>query len=168
MPSSLSNIAAKDGASATVAGGILAIDKSGGGTGPFIQTSVLVDTQGVNTATVKAASTAAVAADTAIVVALSPNNSPVGSGVQATAPRYTLATDSPGLITLGQTTKSASVPFTFATDQAATSPYPTGATAITISATGTTTGITATLAGAAAKTTYIAGFSICSAATAGT
>lgn len=42
---------------------------------------------------------------------------PVGSGVQATALRTTLATDSPGIVTLGQTTKSASVPVTIASDQ---------------------------------------------------
>lgn len=41
----------------------------------------------------------------------------VGSGVQATALRTTLATDSPGIVTLGQTTKSASVPVTVASDQ---------------------------------------------------
>jgi hypothetical protein len=74
MASSLSNIAAKDGAGATVAGGILAVDKSGAGTGPFVPAHAIVDTQGVNTATVKAASTAAGATDTALVVAISPNN----------------------------------------------------------------------------------------------
>lgn len=74
MPSSLSNIAAKDGAASTVAGGILAVDKSGAGTGPFFAAQTLVDTQGVNTATIKAASTASVAGDTALVVAISPNN----------------------------------------------------------------------------------------------
>lgn len=74
MASSLSDIVAKDGTPATIAGGILAIDKSGAGTGPFIPTHALVDTQGVNTATIKAASTAAAATDTAIVVAVSPNN----------------------------------------------------------------------------------------------
>src|SRR6266403_4234060 len=41
----------------------------------------------------------------------------VGSGVQATALRTTLATDSPGIVTLGQTTKSASVPVAIASDQ---------------------------------------------------
>lgn len=41
----------------------------------------------------------------------------VGSGVQATALRTTLATDSPGIVALGQTTKSASVPVTIASDQ---------------------------------------------------
>jgi hypothetical protein len=42
---------------------------------------------------------------------------PVGNGVQLTAPRMTLATDSPGIITLGQTTKAASVPMAIASDQ---------------------------------------------------
>lgn len=74
MASSLSSIAAKDGAAATVVGGILAIDKSGAGTGPFFAAQTIVDTQGVNTATVKAASTAPVATDTALVVAISPNS----------------------------------------------------------------------------------------------
>lgn len=43
--------------------------------------------------------------------------SPLGGGTQAAAVRTTLATDSPGVIALGQTTKSASVPVTIATDQ---------------------------------------------------
>ena len=42
---------------------------------------------------------------------------PVGSGVMATAQLIALATDSPGIVTLGQTTKSASVPVTIASDQ---------------------------------------------------
>lgn len=74
MASSLSSIVAKDGTPATIVGGILAIDKSGAGTGPFFSAVALVDTQGVNTSTVKAASTAAVVGDTALVVAVSPNN----------------------------------------------------------------------------------------------
>src|SRR5450631_1337150 len=82
MASSLSAIAAKDGAAATVTGGILAVDKSGGGTGPFFAAQTIVDTQGVNTATVKAASTAPVATDTAIVVSISPNS--VNANGQAT------------------------------------------------------------------------------------
>lgn len=89
----------------------------------------------------------------------------VGSGVQATAERVTLATDSPGIVALGQTTKSASVPVTMASDQG-TNDYPPGATAITASATGTTAATTATLAGTAGKTTYLTGFSIRANATA--
>lgn len=116
---------------------------------------------------------------------------PVGSGVQATAPRMTLATDSPGIVTLGATTKSASVPVAWATDQVgtagtanasvvtvqgiasmtplianSTNGYPSGAIAETASATGTTLATTATLATAVGKTTYICGFSIRSVATA--
>ena len=116
---------------------------------------------------------------------------PVGSGVQATAMRTTLATDSPGIVTLGQTTKSASVPVTWASDQVGTAGtpnatvlsvqgvssmtpiianqtnlYPSGATPITASATGTTAATTATLAGAVGKTTYISGFAIRANATA--
>lgn len=41
---------------------------------------------------------------------------PVGSGVMATAPRVALATDSPGIVALGQTTASASVPVVMASD----------------------------------------------------
>jgi hypothetical protein len=40
-----------------------------------------------------------------------------GGGTQAAAMRTTLATDSPGIVTLGQTTKSASVPVAMASDQ---------------------------------------------------
>lgn len=46
------------------------------------------------------------------------------------------------------------------------SDYPVGATPLTISATGTTAATTATLAGAASKTTYLCGFSITTSATA--
>lgn len=52
------------------------------------------DTRG----TVKAASTAAVATDTAVVVALSPNNTPVGHGTAAAAMRVELPTDGTGVI----------------------------------------------------------------------
>jgi hypothetical protein len=72
MAASLSIIAAKDGAAATIVGGILAMDKSGAGTGPFYQAQTLVDTQGVNTLTIKAASTAPVATDTGVVVSIHP------------------------------------------------------------------------------------------------
>lgn len=43
MPVSLSTIAAKDGAAATLVGGLLAMDKSGAGTGPWSLAHVLVD-----------------------------------------------------------------------------------------------------------------------------
>src|SRR3989304_2322570 len=42
---------------------------------------------------------------------------PVGSGNQSAVPRVTIATDSPGVTALGQTTKSASLPVTIANDQ---------------------------------------------------
>lgn len=94
MASSLSTIAAKDGAAATITGGILAVDKSGAGTGPFFQAQTIVDTQGVNTATVKAASTAPVATDTAIVVALSPNSvNANGSAAAANSAPVTASTE---------------------------------------------------------------------------
>lgn len=76
-----------------------------------------------------------------------------------------LRPDSPGIIALGQTTKSASVPVTIASDQGATpiiltSQYPNGAVPLTATATGTTAATVATLAGTAGKTTYICGFTI--------
>lgn len=54
MPASTSTIAAKDGAGATIAGGLIAQDKSGAGTGPFAAAHVIVDAQGVNVAAVTA------------------------------------------------------------------------------------------------------------------
>jgi hypothetical protein len=42
---------------------------------------------------------------------------PVGSGNQSAVPRVTIATDSPGVTALGQTTKAASLPVTMASDQ---------------------------------------------------
>lgn len=42
---------------------------------------------------------------------------PVGSGNQSAVPRVTLATDSPGVTAVGQTTKAASLPVTIASDQ---------------------------------------------------
>lgn len=82
MASSLSTIVAKDGTPTTIAGGILAVDKSGGGLGPFAPAHALIDTQGVNTATVKAASTAVAAIDTAVAVGLHPT-SPLPAGTNA-------------------------------------------------------------------------------------
>jgi hypothetical protein len=72
MPSSISSIAGKDGNQLPISGGILAVDKSGTGAGPFFAAQTIVDTQGVNTATVKAANNAPVAGDTAVVVGLNP------------------------------------------------------------------------------------------------
>ena len=54
------------------------------------------DTRG----TIKAASTAATATDTALVVALSPNNTPVGHGTAAAAMRVELPTDGTGVVGL--------------------------------------------------------------------
>lgn len=89
----------------------------------------------------------------------------VGSGVQATALRTTLATDSPGLITLGPATVANSVPFTFS------SQYPTNATtttptAVTASATGTTAATAASLGATASVTNFVCGFDITADATA--
>jgi hypothetical protein len=110
---------------------------------------------------------------------------PVGSGVQATAPRTTLATDSPGIIALGQAAKSASVPTAIASDQLGgaavaasfphvlTSQYPvnsvtTAPTPITGNATGTTGAVVGTLAAAVSVTTYICGFAVSALGTANT
>jgi hypothetical protein len=71
---------------------------------------------GTNASTVKAASTAAVAADTALVVAVSPNNYDFGSGTGGTKTQRMIV-DSSQLGTLGQTTMSASAPVTIPTDQ---------------------------------------------------
>lgn len=99
---------------------------------------------------VKPASTAPISTDPALVTTLSPN--------------------SPGIVTLGQTTKSVSVPVTIASDQgslgAFSSSYPSGATPLTSSTTGTTAATVATLAGTSGKTTYICGFCITADATA--
>lgn len=99
--------------------------------------------------TVKAASTAPIATDPALVTSISPNSA--------------------GIVSLGQATKSSSIPVTIASDQgslgAFANQYPSGATPIIATGTGTTAATTATLAGAAGKTTYIVGFSITADAT---
>ncbi len=86
-------------------------------------------------------------------------SSPLGGGVQATAVRTTLATDSPGIIVLGPAAVASSIPFTIS------SQYPTNATtptptAITGNATGSTSAVVGTLAGVASKTTFICGFNV--------
>jgi hypothetical protein len=98
----------------------------------------LVDTGGTNQAAIKAASTAAVATDTALVVAISPNNL---------------------LDRTGPATTAASVPIVLSSE------YPvnnvtTTPTAITGNAVGTTAAVVGTLAAAASKTTFICGFNI--------
>lgn len=87
-------------------------------------------TDGTNTATVKAASTAAVAGDTALVVAVSPNNTvaisaaslplPTGAATEATlATRLADATFTGRINTLGQKTSANSTPVVLASDQSA-------------------------------------------------
>lgn len=95
MAASLSVIAAKDGNSATINGGIQALDTSGAGSGPFTLGHVIVDgLAGVNLATVKAASTAPVATDPALVVALSPNGlNPNGQAISANSAPFVGASD---------------------------------------------------------------------------
>lgn len=74
MPASLSTLVAKDGAGTTIPGGVQFLDVSGTGAGPWTQSQIILDgIGGVTRATVKAASTAPLATDTAIVVAVSPN-----------------------------------------------------------------------------------------------
>lgn len=75
MAASLSTIAGKDGNNAAIPNGIQALDLSGVGTGPWSFANIIVDgLSGVNRAAVKAASTAAVATDPALVIAPSPNS----------------------------------------------------------------------------------------------
>lgn len=82
MPASTSVIVAKDGAGTTITGGLIAQDKSGAGTGPFAAAHVIIDAQGVNVGTVKAASTAVAAGDTAVAVGLHPTSPlPAGTNV---------------------------------------------------------------------------------------
>lgn len=90
-----------------------------------------------------------------------------GTGTQ----RVTLASDSPGILALGQAVMASSAPVTIASNQSTittilSSQYPSGAVPITASATGTTGATTATLAASASLKTYICGFSIRANATA--
>lgn len=81
MAFTVSAVAAKDGAGATITGGLIAGDIAGSGTGPFFLYHGLIDgVLGVNKAKVLAASTAAVAGDTALVVALHPSSTTKGGG----------------------------------------------------------------------------------------
>lgn len=73
-------------------------------------------TDGTNAAAIKAASTAAAAADPAVVVAISPNNYDFGSGTGGSHTQRVIV-DSSQLGALGQNTKSASAPVTIASDQ---------------------------------------------------
>lgn len=93
MAASTSIIVAKDGAGTTIAGGLVAQDKSGAGTGPFFAAQAIIDSQGVNVATVKAASIAPVATDLALVVGIHPSsvNPNVGNNADAVAAAATTA-----------------------------------------------------------------------------
>lgn len=107
-------------------------------------------------AAVKAASTAAVAADPALVVTISPNNT---ANVLVTNTNAN-----------GSATSANSSPVVIASDQGvipvAPTPYPATAVPITASATGTTGATTATLTNVSGHKTYICGFSIRANATA--
>jgi hypothetical protein len=88
-------------------------------------------TDGTNTAAVKAASTAAVASDPALVVAISPNNTPVLPNGAATSALQSTGNTSLGNIdtklpaTVGQKAMSASLAVVLASDQSAVSIVPT-------------------------------------------
>jgi len=116
-------------------------------------------TDGTNFGTVKPASAAAVATDTALVVAVSPNNTvsvsagslplPAGAATEATlATRLADATFTGRINTLGQKTSAASTPVVLASDQSA---LPVSGTVT--SNIGTTNGLAldATLTGGTAK-----------------
>jgi len=108
-------------------------------------------TDGTNVAAVKAASTAAVAADPALVVAVSPNNTPVlPSGAATSALQGTgntsLSNIDGKLATLGQKAMAGSVPVTLASDQSVIAMRDAPATAATV----------ASVAAAVADTTLLA------------
>lgn len=98
---------------------------------------------GTTATTIKAASTAAVAADPALVVAISPNNYDFGSGTGGTKTQRMII-DTSQLGALGQTTMSSSAPVVIASDQSAIRTLPgvtataSGATASRINAAATT------------------------------
>lgn len=73
-------------------------------------------TDGTNTAAVKAASTAPVATDPALVVALSPNGAQATSALQTTGNSSLASIDAGIPAALGQTTMSASMPVAIASD----------------------------------------------------
>jgi len=103
MAVSLSTIAAKDGAGTTISGGLQALDNSGGGTGPWTLGHIIIDgAAGTNIATVKAASTAPVAGDPALVVSISPNS--VNSNGQKT-----MANSAPVVIASDQSALSVTI-----------------------------------------------------------
>lgn len=120
-------------------------------------------TDGTNTAAVKAASTAAAAADPSVVTNESPNSQlSTANGTTADAPATVPTTTAAAsqIALLKVIANLANSP------TALTSQYPSGAVPITASATGTTAATTATLAASASIKTYICGFSIRANATA--
>lgn len=82
-----------------------------------LQRVAINDVTGANSATVKAASTAPVASDPALVVAMSPNAIDLGSGTGGSHTQRVIM-DSSQLGTLGTNTASSSVPVTLPTDGA--------------------------------------------------
>lgn len=117
MAFTVSAIAAKDSAGSAITGGLLAGDIAGSGSGPWFLYHGLVDgVLGVNKAKVLAASTAAAAGDTPLVVALHPSSTTKGAGAaDATTTRVTLDTGQLG--SLGQSTMSAGANIAIASDQ---------------------------------------------------
>lgn len=81
-------------------------------------------------------------------------------------PGSVFLTDPTALTPLGNAANPLVTSATISNLAALTVPYPVGATPVTVSATGTTGVVTATLPGVASKTTYLAGFTIGADATA--
>ncbi len=84
---------------------------------------------------------------------------PVGSGVMATAPRIAIATDSPGIITLGGVTTATSVSYIL-NSQYPVNSVTTAPTPKTGNATGSTGAVVGTLAAVASVTNFICGFNV--------
>ena len=98
--------------------GQLCTNASGGGGGAATIADGADVAEGATTdAAATAGSTGTISAKLRLATSQLASLSVVGSGVQATAQRTTLATDSPGIVALGQTTKAASVPVAIASDQ---------------------------------------------------
>jgi hypothetical protein len=118
MTGSISTRPVLDGSGALLPLGGRFFDVSGIGAGPWVPVSLLYDPVSGAFGTIKAASTAPVAADTAVVVAVSPN----------------------GLVPVGQALSVASTPVVIASDQTAVPIKPgsteTAATGVTIGTSG--------------------------------
>lgn len=97
MPFSVSTRSAVDGAGATIPGGVVFIDESGAGTGPWIIAKTTIDPAGVNTQFVL--SNNAAKCD---ISSINGTATPVGHGTAAGALRVELPTDGTGLVNAAQ------------------------------------------------------------------